>query len=172
MRHLVLIRHAKSDRPPGIPDHERPLNARGRRDAVALGRWLTALMEPDPRRSIILVSSAQRTQETWSVAHTAAGGAWAAVPTVTESEVYEASPSTLRRVALRHADSADVIVLVGHNPGIGLLARELADHHQRAELADGFPTSAVAVLDTDQSWRDALAAVGALRLSSFEIPRG
>ncbi len=37
---LILIRHAKSDYPPGVPDHDRPLNARGLRDAPRIGAWL------------------------------------------------------------------------------------------------------------------------------------
>ncbi len=39
---LVLLRHAKSAYPPGVADHERPLNDRGRRDAPEAGRWLDA----------------------------------------------------------------------------------------------------------------------------------
>src|SRR3981189_2616083 len=38
-RRLVLLRHAKSAWP-DVPDHERPLAKRGRRDAPAVGRWL------------------------------------------------------------------------------------------------------------------------------------
>ena len=37
---LILLRHAKSDYPLGVPDHDRPLNERGRRDADAAGAWL------------------------------------------------------------------------------------------------------------------------------------
>ena len=39
-RHLVLLRHAKSAWPNGVPDLRRPLAKRGRRDAAALGCWL------------------------------------------------------------------------------------------------------------------------------------
>ena len=38
---LLLIRHAKSEwGGPALPDHERPLNERGRRDAPRMGRWI------------------------------------------------------------------------------------------------------------------------------------
>ena len=40
MRRLILLRHAKSDWPPGMVDHDRPLAARGRRAAPLIGRWL------------------------------------------------------------------------------------------------------------------------------------
>ncbi len=38
MRRLILLRHAKSDRPAGVADHERPLNDRGRRGRTGRGR--------------------------------------------------------------------------------------------------------------------------------------
>ena len=40
-RTLVLVRHAKSSWDYDVDDHERPLSARGRRDAEALGRLLS-----------------------------------------------------------------------------------------------------------------------------------
>ncbi|MET7442233.1 histidine phosphatase family protein, partial [Streptomyces sp. NPDC005568] len=42
LRRLVVLRHAKSAWPDGVPDHERPLAPRGRRDAPAAGRSLAA----------------------------------------------------------------------------------------------------------------------------------
>ena len=38
-RRLILLRHAKSDWP-DVPDRDRPLAKRGRRDAPKIGRWL------------------------------------------------------------------------------------------------------------------------------------
>src|SRR5512132_2493363 len=55
-RKLVLLRHAKSAWP-DLPDHERPLAGRGRRDAPVMGRWLrTAGHVPDQ----VLCSTARR----------------------------------------------------------------------------------------------------------------
>jgi len=174
VRRLALIRHAKSDHPPGFIDHDRPLSERGSRDAQALGAWLTSTLgDPVEGSTAVIVSSAERTQQTWLTASSAAGSEWAALPTFVDGDIYEASPGTLRSVALRHGAAADLIVMVGHNPGIGLLARELAaPGAARATLADGFPTSAVAVLDTEEPWTTALAGTGGLRLSSFVTPRG
>ncbi|MDQ2873477.1 MAG: histidine phosphatase family protein, partial [Actinomycetota bacterium] len=46
-KRLVLVRHAKSAWP-DVPDHDRPLAGRGRRDAPGIGRWLVAAgCEPD-----------------------------------------------------------------------------------------------------------------------------
>ncbi len=173
MNRLVLIRHSKSDRSSGVADHDRPLNERGRRDATALGRWLGSDIDcQDPDRAIIVVSSAERTQQTWGLARSEAGKPWSAVPAITEPDVYEAAPSTLRTAALRHAGDANLLVLVGHNPGMSLLALELADPRGRSRLAEGFPTSAAVVLETDAPWPSALADVGGFRVTSFVIPRG
>ena len=61
IRRLILTRHAKSDwDDPSLPDQERPLNARGRRSARALGDWL-ASRGYDPEE--VLCSSARRTAD-------------------------------------------------------------------------------------------------------------
>ena len=39
VRRLVLLRHAKSAWPSGVPDHDRPLAGKGRRNAQATGGW-------------------------------------------------------------------------------------------------------------------------------------
>jgi len=40
MKRLIFMRHAKSDWALGLPDRDRPLNARGRRSAPVMGDWL------------------------------------------------------------------------------------------------------------------------------------
>ena len=61
-RTLVLIRHAKSDWSNDLPDDERPLAPRGRRQAPAIGPWL---VEHDLVPDLAVVSVARRAQETW-----------------------------------------------------------------------------------------------------------
>src|SRR5271169_6955745 len=62
MRRLMLLRHAKSDwSSPGMPDRERPLNARGIADAHTMGIYLARhALVPD----LILCSPAKRTRLT------------------------------------------------------------------------------------------------------------
>ncbi len=59
---LVLMRHAKSDwSEAGLSDHDRPLNARGKRDAPEMAKWMhNHLGIPD----LILASTATRVAET------------------------------------------------------------------------------------------------------------
>ncbi|MFI1928214.1 SixA phosphatase family protein [Streptomyces sp. NPDC020377] len=64
-RRLVVLRHAKSAWPEGVPDHERPLAPRGRRDAPAAGR---ALAEAGCVPDLALCSTAARARGTWELA--------------------------------------------------------------------------------------------------------
>ena len=71
MAELLVLRHAKSSwDTPGQPDHDRPLNRRGRRDAPRIGELLAAeSLLPDA----VLCSTACRTVETWTLLSAAAG---------------------------------------------------------------------------------------------------
>src|SRR6476659_7642568 len=60
-RTLMLLRHAKSDYPTGVADHERPLAPRGEREAGLAGDWLRAHA---PAVDAVLCSTATRTRET------------------------------------------------------------------------------------------------------------
>ncbi|MEU6237811.1 histidine phosphatase family protein [Kitasatospora sp. NPDC047058] len=166
-RRIVLVRHAKSERSEVIDDHERPLAERGRRDAPAAGRWLAgAGIAPD----LALVSTAVRTRETWSLVVSE-------LPerprTVFEERIYAASPGELLALLTELPEEVDEVVMVGHNPGMHALADTLADASEgdlAARLSAAFPTSAIAVLTFDGSWK--AVGPGAARLAAFWTPRG
>ncbi len=173
---LVLVRHAKSDYPPGVIDHDRPLNARGRRDAPMIGHWLAENVPLESaEQAVVLVSSAVRTQQTWAAMQSVLPLPWADVRATTESAIYEAPSQRLRRV-LDEADGigeGSTLVMVGHNPGTHDLIVELgAASALHSQAAERLPTSAVAVLVTDLPWRDAVAGRGTFEVTSFGIPRG
>lgn len=158
-RRLIVLRHAKSDWPDGVPDHDRPLAKRGRRDAPAVGRWLRANgYVPDT----VICSTARRTRETWELV----AGKLGASPAVTfEPRAYGASAMTLLHLARELPADCRTALLIGHNPGVCELASSLAGT-SRGKLS--FPTAGVAVLDHDGAWPD-LAPDGA-RLAAFVIP--
>ncbi|MEH3061817.1 SixA phosphatase family protein [Methylobacterium sp. NPDC080182] len=145
MRRLILLRHAKSDRPPGVADHERPLNARGTRAAPAVGAHLAREgLCPD----LALVSTAARTRETWAAMEAALGSP----ETRWHSEIYEAPADRILGVIRQAPDAAATLIVVGHNPGLGDLAAILAGSGPRAardRLALEFPTAAFVVIDFD-----------------------
>ena len=60
-RTLLLMRHAKSDYPAGVADHQRPLALRGEREAGLAGDWLRA---HTPSVDAVLCSTATRTRQT------------------------------------------------------------------------------------------------------------
>ncbi|MDF2602600.1 MAG: histidine phosphatase family protein [Methylobacterium brachiatum] len=166
MRRLILLRHAKSDRPAGVADHERPLNDRGRRAAPAVGAHLAeAGIKPD----LALVSTATRTQETWQAVAAALG-----TPEMrSHREIYEAPAERILGVIRGAPDTAQTVIVVGHNPGLGDLATALAGagpRKERTRLATEFPTAAYAVIDFDTADWSAIGP-GQGRLERFVRPR-
>ncbi|MFE4481624.1 MULTISPECIES: SixA phosphatase family protein [Streptomycetaceae] len=164
-RRIVVLRHSKAEHP-DVDDHERPLAERGREDAPAAGRWIAgAGITPD----LALVSTAVRTRETWRLA----AAELPVVPkTVAEERVYEASLGELIALLNEQSDEVRDLVLVGHNPGVHALADALAGEAEGDLLArmnrSGFPTSAIAVLEFQGSWKAVEHGVG--RLTAFWAP--
>ncbi len=166
MHRLILLRHAKADRPPGLDDHERPLAASGREDAGRTGAYLAREhLLPD----YALVSSARRARETWGAVSAKLGED---VPVISEAAIYEAAPETLLGLVRAIEDGARTVLMIGHNPGFQELASLLVGHGDRyafQRLSQGLPTSGLVVLDfpTD-SWRE--AAPRAARLDRVVTP--
>ncbi|MGW3267130.1 SixA phosphatase family protein [Streptomyces sp. NPDC001056] len=168
LRRLVVLRHAKSARPEGVPDSRRPLAPRGLRDAPAAGR---ALAEADLLPDLALCSTAVRARQTWQLA----SAEWGTPPPVRyEPRLYGAGVPALLDVVRETPPEVETLLLVGHNPGLEDLLLTLAgdgldDTLER--LRTKFPTSAVAVL----AWRGTgwpALAPGVALLTSFTVPRG
>jgi phosphohistidine phosphatase len=158
MMRLILMRHAKSDwDDPRQPDRDRPLNARGRRNAAALGDWLRAAgLEPERA----LISGAVRTRETWELLGLAGEALF-------EDALYHAGPDTILRVLRAKGGTAQPVLVLAHNPGIGALAETLAPEAGDSDLAR-YPTGATAVFEaTGADWE----AARGFRLVSFVTPR-
>ena len=158
-RRLILMRHAKSSwGDPAQDDHERPLNGRGRRSAEALGAWLKAEnILPDQ----ILVSSAERTVETCerlNLEHE---------KTVLDA-LYHASPEVMMRV-LKLA-TGQCVLMLGHNPGIAWLARDLVARAPDHPRFSDYPTGATLVVDfAIESWGELKPGSG--KAAKFITPR-
>jgi phosphohistidine phosphatase len=164
---LMLLRHAKSEKAePGMRDRDRRLDARGTNEAARIAAYLVrhALL-PDR----VMVSSAQRTRETWE--HMTP--AFSKVPPVDYEEcLYESGPDAIL-TAIKAADrSVSVLLVIGHNPGLYdaarlLIAPRASEAHR---LDDGLPTSGLVVIDfADNDWRKLAARSG--RLKAFVTPR-
>ena len=118
-RRLILLRHAKSDWP-DVPDRDRPLAKRGRRDAPRIGRWLH---EQGYQPDVVVVSAATRTRQTWDLVAPELGGS----PAVHfEPRAYAASALTLLYLAQELPARYRTALLIAHNPGLSELAASLA----------------------------------------------
>lgn len=116
-KRLLLIRHAKSARPPGVADHDRPLAERGVHDARAMGTILSVEPAPDA----IVVSSARRARETIELlVDSLASTRPDRRPPHPQQEprIYLAEPETIWLVAFEALSGHDVVWLCGHNPAI------------------------------------------------------
>ena len=111
MRHLYLLRHAKSDWSGEFgSDRERDLTSRGRKAAATIGRFLTAVRQaPDA----VLTSPAVRARRTVEIA--AEAGEWGA-PIATAERLYGGSADSLLEVVRGADDQAVRLLLAGHEP--------------------------------------------------------
>jgi len=144
MRRLLLLRHAKTERPePGERDRDRRLTKRGREDAPLIGAYMARHgLVPD----LALVSPATRAEETWALVAKALPTA----PKVMEEEgIYNAGRDKLIGI-IRKARDAHVLLVVGHNPGMHDLAVSLiasGDVEARERVNEKLPTSGLVVID-------------------------
>jgi phosphohistidine phosphatase len=169
MRQLLLLRHAKSSwDDPRLSDHARPLNARGRRSAVAMAAAMRDLgLAPD----IVLVSSARRTLQTLEALAPLEG------PPLVEpmDDLYLAPWQRLLDVLRQVPDTARSVLLIGHNPGLHDLALALVGPGGMASLgadgqrlAESFPTAALAEFAIASPWHG--LSPGGGRLLRFLLP--
>jgi phosphohistidine phosphatase len=161
MKRLYIIRHAKSDRDiPELPDFERPLNMRGRLDAALIGDMLkTRGITPD----LMVSSPANRALSTARLL-----SEYLQYPLKNikvEEHIYEAWQEDLVEVLHGIDDRFQSVVLIGHNPGLQLLASYLSDF-----TADNIPTCGVVALELAiDHWAEADAGQG--KILFFEYPK-
>jgi phosphohistidine phosphatase len=157
-RHLVLLRHAKSAWPYGVPDLQRPLAKRGRRDAVAVGCWLH---EHVPRLDAVICSPAERARQTWTIV---AAELDDPPPSHYDERVYGATAAQLLALVRNLPDEIATALLVGHNPELHELVKLLTG--QQVETK----TSAVTVVAWPGGWTRAEPEAAFLR--QHATPRG
>ena len=172
MKTLTLLRHAKSGWDDPIQrDFDRPLNAKGRRAAQAVGRHLRGA---GCAFDHVVASPAMRVQQTLAELADSYGET---PPPVWDRRIYLASAATLLDVVRELPDSVGTALLVGHNPGLEDLilllvpdAGPIAGERLRDAVGAKYPTASVAELTVDvEHWSD-LTEGGAV-LARFVRPR-
>jgi phosphohistidine phosphatase len=168
MPSLTLLRHAKSSwDDPVTRDFDRPLNARGRRAAVAIGAWMQGQgLRFDHR----VASPAVRVIETLDGVGEGYG---AAIDPEWDRRIYLASAASLLDLVHAFPPTAGDALMVGHSPGLEELVLTLVpdagDDALRGEVAVKYPTAALATMTWEGGWPDAHA--GGARLTRFVRPR-
>ena len=161
MKRLILMRHTKSDWSGALTsDHDRMLNPRGRRSAADLGDWLRDNgLVPDE----VLCSSAARTRETYVRLNLSAD-----ITAHFERGLYLATEDQILD-RLQRA-KGDVVLMVGHNPGIGACAENLLPAPLPHPQFTKYPTGATLVADFEiDHWAD--ARWGNANARHFVVPR-
>lgn len=155
MKTLTLLRHAKSGwDQPAARDFDRAINERGERAATVMGKHARdqALIF-----DMIVASPAVRVVDTLDIFQEAMG--------ITHLEpkwdrrIYLASSASLIDVLRDAPDSAQHILMVGHNPGLEDLILDLVpdskDEPLRAIAEEKFPTAALAQMELPiERWAD------------------
>lgn len=160
-RRLLLMRHAKSSwKNSEQSDHERPLNARGQRDAPAMGNLLKVLnLIPDK----VILSDSTRTRDTFE-------HMWASMPDIEPVYAHNLYLGGLNDIVKHcsllneHVESA---LFLGHNPGFSQAAGWLSNTF--VELK----TAYIAVLEAemvDGDW-SSLMKPGAWTLTAVYTPQ-
>ena len=145
-------RYEQLDSPDGS-DFSRSLNKRGRSDAARIGEEIRRL---GLRYDLVVASPGQRVVETLE-------GVGGLSPRF-DRRIYEASTGDLLAIIREAGDDVERLMLVGHNPGFGLLAGRLA-----SGVID-FPTGALVEIElTIDHWRE--AGEGSGRLIRFIKPK-
>ncbi len=144
MKTLLIMRHAKSSwGDSSMADHERPLNARGERDAPRMG---TLLRQEGMVPQAIVASDAVRARATARAVAEASGFEG---EVEFSSALYGADSETYRQVLAKQPEQVASVLVIGHNPASEELLAELTGEDEQ------FPTAAIAQVELDiAQWGD------------------
>ncbi|WP_029014262.1 SixA phosphatase family protein [Niveispirillum irakense] len=172
MKTLYLLRHAKSDwADPRLADHDRPLNARGERAAATMANYWARRKGGPPLPELILCSTALRARDTLLRVMQA----WPAPPKVDYEEgLYLCGEELLLDRVKALPSTVDRALIVGHNPDIQLLTRDLCrdgDGRLLDALAMKLPTCSFVEISLPErvDWCD--LRWGSCILADFVRPR-
>ena len=158
-RRIIVMRHAKSAWPEGTPDHERPLNNRGKRDAPRIAQRLAQLgWTPDS----VLSSDSARTRETFErMAEEFSGSVQAEfLPSF-----YEGGIRDIRGELCELDPEIATVLLLGHNPGWEAAVEWFCGTYETMKTAN-----AALLEGSGATWREAVDQEGVWKLRSFVRP--
>ena len=150
MKRLTLFRHAKSGwDEPVTRDFDRPLNGKGRRAAMLMGRHMR---EQGLGFDRVVASPAVRVTETIDAMLEGYGRR---LSPLWDRRIYLASAAMLLEVVHETPDAIERLLLVGHNPGLEDLALTLVG--DCAAIEEKYPTAALAEIGFEDARWDGIA---------------
>ncbi len=160
MKTLLLMRHAKSSwDDPTLQDFDRPLNARGERDAPRMGQFLKQnAMTPDR----VVTSTAVRAQAT---ALYVAAECQLEHRVTAVSDLYHASLEDWQVTVQSLSPDWGCVLCIGHNPGIEEFIGTATSQYVR------MPTAAIAHLSSDVDDWGAFAGRATVDLRQVWCPK-
>ena len=146
MKHLILVRHAKSDwGDPSLDDFDRPLNDRGKRDAPAMAH---RLLDKKIRIDAFITSPAKRAKKTAGIFISEYKRDKDEL--IIHDELYGAGENIFFNVVATASNKFDCIAVFSHNPGITDFANLLT-----TTRVDNIPTCGVFAVKADcKKWED------------------
>lgn len=162
MKILYLLRHAKSSwSNVELPDFQRPLNRRGKKDAPLIGK---VLVSKGVKIDLIISSPAKRAKKT--AKKVAKQIVYPKEKIVFNEEIYEARIADLLNIIHQIPQEINSLMLVGHNPTFTDLANLLcSDFH-----TENIPTAGVIAISFPyESWSEIEENTG--NFLFFEYPK-
>jgi phosphohistidine phosphatase len=124
MKTLLILRHAKSSwKDEALPDHDRPLNKRGKEDAPRIGKLLH---DEDLVPDLILSSDARRARST---AELVIEESHYEGEVIYSRDLYAAEAEACIEALAQMGGDAACVMIVGHNPGLEELLQDLTGEY-------------------------------------------
>jgi phosphohistidine phosphatase len=160
LKTLFLVRHAKSSWDDlSLPDSDRPLNDRGKRDAPRMG---DRLAKRKVKIDLILSSPARRATKTARIFADKLD--YTLKDIVVDDRLYPGAANDLLEILHGLGNKWDRVMLVGHHPALSKLA------HRFSSDITHMPTCAVAQFTFKaKKWRDVREAT--LSEAKFDRPK-
>lgn len=165
MKYILLLRHAKSSwKDLSLSDHDRSLNKRGKRTAPIMGQRLV-IKEYQPQH--IISSTARRALDTASIVANQIGFDTDVIET--NRDLFHAWPDNICEVIAYCHDSISKLMVVGHNPGLTMLANQLLTSNK----FDNIPTAGLVTISIDiNNWQEILKLENVnCQLIDFDYPK-
>ena len=142
MNQLFLLRHAKSSWASNhLSDFDRPLNDRGRRNAMDLGELF---FEKKLKVDHVICSPSARTKETFDIIQSISNFA---LDHKFVDSIYHSNVGTLIEILSQINLETASVMIVGHNPSMHLITKLLTN-----QTIEEFPTCTLAKIEILGSW--------------------